>query len=268
MFLDIDGTLTEPGFNDPPASALAAIKRAQDNGHRVFLCSGRNLAMLRPFLQYGFDGYVASSGGYVVCGDEVVFDRPMDPERFRLAMRCFERNHVFRTVESLDGTFGEVELAGEGADRFMNAELMQFRSRLSRTLDIRPLSEYDGAPVYKIVIMCTDRRQLGEPMALLGDRFTFCIQDFEGAPYITGEILEPDHSKGTGILKVCEAMGAQARDTVGFGDSLNDKEMFDTVGFSVCMGNGHPDMKKKADLVCPAVGDDGLYHAFIQLGLI
>ena len=118
LFLDIDGTLTEPGRNTPLQSALEAIRKAQANGHKVFLCSGRNLAMLKPLLQYGFDGYVASAGGYVVSGDDVVFDRPMKPEVFRLAMDCFERNHVFRTVECLDGTYGDSGLGDllEGAD--------------------------------------------------------------------------------------------------------------------------------------------------------
>ena len=35
LFLDIDGTLTEPGYNTPPESALKAIKMAQKNGHKV-----------------------------------------------------------------------------------------------------------------------------------------------------------------------------------------------------------------------------------------
>ena len=50
IFLDIDGTLTEPGSNTPPESALRAIRAAQKNGHLVFLCSGRNYAMLSPLL--------------------------------------------------------------------------------------------------------------------------------------------------------------------------------------------------------------------------
>ena len=44
IFLDIDGTLTEPGKNIPPASAVEAVCRARKNGHKVVLCSGRNLA--------------------------------------------------------------------------------------------------------------------------------------------------------------------------------------------------------------------------------
>ena len=59
IFLDIDGTLTTPGSNEPPQSALDAIKAAQKKGHKVFLCSGRNPGMLSPLLKFGFDGVVA-----------------------------------------------------------------------------------------------------------------------------------------------------------------------------------------------------------------
>ena len=74
IFLDIDGTLTAPGSNVPPQSALDAIRAAQAQGHKVFLCTGRNYDMLRPLLAYGFDGAVASGGGYVFMGDQVLFD--------------------------------------------------------------------------------------------------------------------------------------------------------------------------------------------------
>ena len=65
IFLDIDGTLTEPGHNEPPESAIWAVKKAQEKGNYVVLCTGRNYAMLSPLLSYGFDGVVASSGGYI-----------------------------------------------------------------------------------------------------------------------------------------------------------------------------------------------------------
>ena len=41
IFLDIDGTLTQPGHSAPPASAVAAIESARCAGRRVFLCTGR-----------------------------------------------------------------------------------------------------------------------------------------------------------------------------------------------------------------------------------
>ena len=65
IFLDIDGTLTVAGSNEPPASALEAIKKTQELGNMVFLCTGRNYAMLSPLLKFGFDGMVATAGGYL-----------------------------------------------------------------------------------------------------------------------------------------------------------------------------------------------------------
>ena len=62
--------------------------------------------------------------------------------------------------------------------------------------------------------------------------------------------------------------GIDIADTIGFGDSMNDLEMIETVGYSVCMANGSPALQAKSDLVCPAVDEDGLYKAFEQLGLM
>lgn len=72
IFLDIDGTLTAAGSNVPPESALQAVRAAQAKGHMVFLCTGRNYDMLRPLLCYGFDGVVASAGGYISIGNQVI----------------------------------------------------------------------------------------------------------------------------------------------------------------------------------------------------
>ena len=105
IFLDIDGTLTRAGSNEPPASALEAVRRAQKKGHYVFLCTGRNYAMLSPLLQFGFDGAIASSGGYIFCGDKVIYDCPMTEAQRKTVMEVFYKNGVFRTIECKDGSY-------------------------------------------------------------------------------------------------------------------------------------------------------------------
>ena len=67
---------------------------------------------------------------------------------------------------------------------------------------------------------------------------------------------------------LAEAFHAELSDTIGFGDSMNDLEMIEAVGVSVCMDNGSPLLKAKSDRVCPAVDEDGLAAAFRELGLI
>ena len=49
---------------------------------------------------------------------------------------------------------------------------------------------------------------------------------------------------------------------------MNDLEMLQTAGLSICMGNGSEALKKIADEVCLPVGQDGLFHAFEAHGLI
>ena len=270
IFLDIDGTLTSPGSNVPPDSALAAIREARENGHKVFLCTGRNHAMLSPLLDYGcFDGAVASGGGYVFCGERVLYDCPMSEQQKDTALRLFKEQGVFRTIEARDAAYCD-----EGLADFLNeasggnSELVRWRKALEKDLGIRPMSEYDGRPLYKVIFMCSSVDQLAPAIEALEKEFYFLVQDVAAANCINGELINRKFDKGLGIRRMAEALDFAIEDTVGFGDSMNDLEMIETVGTSVCMANGSPQLQRKSDLVCPAVEEDGLAWGFRELGLV
>ena len=268
IFLDIDGTLTPAGSNTPPESALKAIRAAQSKGHKVFLCTGRNLAMLSPVLAYGFDGVVGSAGGYVMAGDEVIYDLPMTEEQFHTALDALHDSGVFCTIEGKDATFGDENLGDflKGTSGG-NSEIERWRKALAEDLNIRPMQEYDGCPIYKIVFMCLEDWQLEKARTLVEKDFSFVCQTVAAHGCLNGELINRAFDKGRGILKVCEHLGVPVEDTYGFGDSMNDLEMIETVGYSVCMENGAPQIKERCDLVCPSVEEDGLAKAFEQLGL-
>ena len=274
IFLDIDGTLTTPGSNEPPQSALDAIKAAQQKGHKVFLCSGRNPGMLSPLLKFGFDGVVASAGGYDTVGDEVIYDMPMTKEESELAVEKLHETGVFCTIECRDGAFGDEDLgsfleSNAGSDGKGNSEIERWRKALAGSLNIRPMGEYDGAPVYKVVVMCLHPEQLEPAKKVLEDRYNFVMQEITDPAHrcINGELINRKYDKGRGILRICEHLGVPVEDTIGFGDSMNDLEMIETVGTSVCMDNGAEALKKISDIVCPSVEEDGMAKAFAQLGL-
>lgn len=56
-------------------------------------------------------------------------------------------------------------------------------------------------------------------------------------------------NKGTGLKQLAELMGISAQDFVAIGDSPNDIEMLKASGFSVAVGNAHPDVKSAANMV-------------------
>ena len=269
IFLDIDGTLTAPGSNVPPQSALDAIRAAQAQGHKVFLCTGRNYDMLRPLLAYGFDGAVASGGGYVFMDDQVLFDCPMTEEQKERALRLFAEGGVLRTIEARDASYCDPGM-GEFLQQCSggNSELLRWREALEKDLGIRPMAEYDGRPIYKVVFMCARAEQLAGAIRELEGEFYFLVQDLAGANCLNGELVNRKFDKGSGIRQVCRALDMPLSDTVGVGDSMNDLEMIETVGTGVCMANGSPNLKKRSDLVCPSVDEDGLAWAFRKLGLV
>ena len=94
------------------------------------------------------------------------------------------------------------------------------------------------------------------------------LQHVEAKGCLNGELINRKYDKGRGILRICDALGMSVEDTIGFGDSMNDLEMIQTVGTSVCMDNGAEALKKISDIVCPAVEEDGMAKAFEQLGLV
>lgn len=268
IFLDIDGTLTVAGSNVPPASALEVIRGAQRRGNLVFLCTGRNLAMLSPLLQYGFDGIVASAGGYLKYRDETIYDHPMTDEQLRTALDTLHGSGVFCTVEALDATYGDENLGDFlGRSEGGNSEIRRWRAALAGELGIRPMREYDGRPVYKVVFMCTEASQLDAAKAALEQDFNFCCQSVARPACLNGELINRAFDKGRGIRRICDYLGADLGDTYGFGDSMNDLEMIQTAGVSIVMENGAEELKSLADYICPAVEKDGLAKAFAHFDL-
>ena len=267
IFLDIDGTLTEPGHNEPPESAIWAVKKAQEEGNYVVLCTGRNYAMLSPLLSYGFDGVVASSGGYIECQGEVVYDCPMTKQQQQSVLGVLEENGVYRTVECMEGSYTDEGFkdflrnhAGEGS----NSELLRWREQIEASLNILPMKEYKGQPVYKVVVMSPSMGQLEQPQKLLAADFAFCIQDGDMGGFINGEVVNRKFDKGKAVERVCRYFGLPVQNSVAIGDSMNDREMLEAAGLSICMENGSEGLKKLADDICPSVKEHGIREAFLK----
>ena len=72
------------------------------------------------------------------------------------------------------------------------------------------------------------------------------------------EIYSNEVSKATGILDVLHELNIDIKDSYCFGDGPNDVEMFETVGHPIAMGNAIEDIKKRAEIICPSVHENGV----------
>lgn len=268
IFLDVDNTLTPAGGFEPPESALRVIRKARELGHKVFLCSGRNYGKLEPLMRFGFDGGIASCGGYVYAGDEVLHDSPLTESQKNRAITLLSENGVSLSIEAIDNTYNDDRAMKYLGDQTRGSQLRDMIKAVWVDLGPCAMDEYDGRPIYKIVLVSPGRAQLELAMAELGDELMLINHDFSEDDCVFAEIISRRFDKGSAVRLVAEKLGFDIADTIGFGDGSLDVEMIDAVGTGVCMENGSEFLKKRSDLVCPSVDEDGIEWAFHELGLV
>ena len=95
VFVDVDGTLCD-SRQRVPGSAVRALARVRERGHRLFLCTGRSVPEIYPrFFDLGFEGIVGGAGGYAAVGDTVLLDERMPAEHVRVLTALWEDLDAF-----------------------------------------------------------------------------------------------------------------------------------------------------------------------------
>ncbi len=68
------------------------------------------------------------------------------------------------------------------------------------------------------------------------------------------------YAKGYRKKRVIERLPYDQKDTIAFGDGLNDREMISFVGTGVAMGNAPHSVKRKADWVTRSHDEQGVAY--------
>ncbi len=256
----------------PSARVAGAVRRARENGHKVFLSTGRNMAIIGGEIKsVGFDGIIASAGAHVEAGEQVLFDYLLPEETIQECLSVFHENGLYCRIESPEGIYTDPQmedlLRSAKADA-ANSELIRMQKEIEAGIHIRPYDEYPGHGAYKICFTSTSAAAIEETRQILGARFHYAVHPYaQGSICLNGEIIPCGVDKGKGMEQLCRHFGGDMRDTVAFGDSMNDYEMMLAAGVSVAMENACEELKRMADRVCESVWDDGIYHEFLRMGV-
>ncbi|AHI56795.1 Cof-type HAD-IIB family hydrolase [Listeria ivanovii] len=276
VFVDVDGTLV----NDDglvPDSARTAIIEARNNGHQVYLCTGRSKPELyESILSIGFDGVIGAGGGYVEVDDKIIYHQKVANEDVVHMVDFFNKKKLDFYLESNGGLFasenleshlnkliyGDVEndpIAREKQKNnphpFMGSltfgETNLYRTDVNKACFLEnkevPFEEIKNEFSGKFEVMhCT--------VPIFGDD--------------SGELMVPNIHKATAIEILLEHIAKDKQDTIGIGDGMNDAEMLTFCKTGIAMGNAKKNLKLLADEVTSSVDEDGLFASFQKHGLI
>lgn len=269
VFLDIDGTLVGAD-GKVPASAMTAIRQARENGHKIFICSGRcRCEMHENILCVPLDGIVGSAGAYVEIDGKVIFHRAMTEEMNARLLDYFLTRGMailLETNEELYGNDVAIRYMQENVD-YCEANGLPYDKPLYDM--VRPLDavkEPAKLAVNKLIYI-TKKYDPEEVRRDLGNEFTV-VDSAIDMPGDSGEVSEPGMHKGVGIETVIRYYGADMADTIGIGDGENDMGMLRACAVGIAMGNANPILKEIADYETSSVGEDGIKNAFMHYGLI
>lgn len=255
IFFDIDGTLALPG-KAPSSATVRAIRSARKRGHMAFISTGRPHGLVPPEIQaVGFDGGIYSAGGHIVAKGNVIFDQPMTENMSRDVLEAVKEAGVFYTLEC-------------GSESFRSQPRILNQLRLN--IQVKPIEEYNGEPIYKISFLSTTARNVDFLRQRLDGRVKLiCFGNMvRHLPFIAGEISDPDINKGKALKQICAYLGVSQDDSIVFGDSMNDTEILQAAGIGIAMGNAETQVKEIADQVCESCEDDGIAKALARMGLI
>ncbi|MCB0154398.1 MAG: Cof-type HAD-IIB family hydrolase [Anaerolineae bacterium] len=255
LILDVDGTLVGHGAY-PSARVVEAITAAREKGVQVALGTGRaSEACYHILRELNLDGlHVFFDGAAVVDwpSNDIVFLQALPPHAGKRLVQLSREHDLFLEIYAHDFYFIEKD----------NALAQQQRDKLQiNSLVTNLMSLTDRIKIVKGQLLATTEaekarvEQLSEEMAR-HCKMSWSFDASNGIFFINA--VARSVSKGQALRDMMDYLNIDAGQVLAMGDSFNDLATFETVGFSVAMGNAPPEVKRKAGWVAPSVDDDGV----------
>ena len=273
IFLDADGTLLHhEGFI--PQSALQACQLAQKNGHKIVLCTGRQkVEVYGDMLKLDYDGMITGSGAHVEVNHHLLEERTFSKEQLQILLEYMHKNDIdaiFETTKGLVGnqkTYDHLERMIQKQCKHLSPELFAKHGLVQVQHNLKVTDAILEYPVNKISFLESDisYQQIYDA---LHRQFDLVPATFAPFGKESGEISEKTITKATGMKSILNYFDRSAEDAIAIGDGFNDLCMFEVAKTSVAMGNAPIEVQKNADRITTSLDNNGIYNAFIVLGLI
>lgn len=275
VFLDVDGTLIDYEAK-MPESARKALDLAMANGHRIYICTGCSKAEIAQRNLGRLDGMIGGNGAYVEDHDEVVMHQGLSRQEVKDIVDWCQERHLGFYLEANSGMYCNADMLEQGGPvmvRYAQGKgADEAKARQSSSNFLKGMTLLEGEDLYRndvnkisfILSSYQDHLDSKERFASL-EANTWGGKDEQA---LFGDLGPSGITKKHAVEVLLDHLKADAKDTISFGDARIDLSMFACCQYNVAMGNGGEEIKAAADYITSDVNEDGIWNAFVHLGLI
>ena len=253
IFFDIDGTLLSHTSPIPVSEAtFQAFDLLKEKDIKRIACTGRHIMELDrlPLGRLEFDGYIILNGqAYYDENRKLIRENYMN-ERDTRELVDFYNMKLYPTMLSTPTT---IKL------NYINDTVIEVQKQISSPVE--QVGEYEGEHLLNGVIFASPDQEEEVRKYLPHSRLE--RWNDKGA-----DIMYNQSGKAEGVMQYLSEHHLTREESMGFGDSFNDRTMLKTVGLSVAMGNAPDELKAIADYVTDHIDDDGVYKALKHFAII
>lgn len=229
VFIDIDGTLFDHKKRCIPSSALVAMEKAIENGHKLFICTGRPFPDLeKEMLELPVDGYILSCGAQVQVNNIDIFLSPFPAEDLKRIASFMVENGIGFSLEGKQRNYMNKE-AYEFFKDLILSEIDEESSEVAKVLlkeremyHYNEITEEDWKQILKISLFSSNREKCKEMIDKLPEHLYGFLHENPHLDLLNGEITIKGINKASGIDCILEYFNHPLEDTIAIGDSMND----------------------------------------------
>lgn len=250
-FIDIDGTLSNSNKKITNETSNS-IKMAGNKGLITVLCSGRDNDYV---YEYSKNANASSFG--ISCNGALIFDYKNDKSIYDCKMD-------FRQVEKIwDYCNAHNVVCILNSDRIKYCNESTYEDK--NTMFINDIYNIN---IYQVVVIGKSFETIYNLDNYIKENTNFKVanasncyvnKDLNGTRYFL-DLTNKDVNKGVAINKLLSHLNLKKENAIGFGDHINDFDLFNSVGYKVAMENAKDELKKKSDFITLSNDNDGVAY--------
>ncbi len=270
IFVDIDGTLYDHFNKVGPESALLAVEKAREKGHKVIICTGRSLCQSRQFINLPFDGYIFGAGTVVYAEKKLLFKKSFEVEEVYQLIDFFNEHNIQYCIEGDFGAYYNNNAVGHLKKYFCDEDLdMKETIKVLNENGLFDMSYYDERDCICKMCLYGGKPEDFDLLYKNVNDYSLTVSFIDEEKNMRDvELSLKGYNKSTAAKIVLDHYGLGFEDAIAIGDSDNDYEIIRDCGIGIAMGNAHPRELEIADYITDDVDKDGVYKAFEHFNLI